>query len=398
MTNFLIRHFVKDADDTKSETVRGQYGRLSSFVGIGCNVALFFCKFLIGTISGSVSITADSVNNLSDAGSSVVTLIGFKVSGKPADEGHPFGHARAEYIGGLAVAFMILMLGVEFLRSSAAQLVRPEPVEISLAALAALALSILVKLWMCAFNRTVGRKIDSAALLATAQDSLNDAISTSVVVIAAAVAKLTSWQLDGAMGVLVALFILYSGLKIANETVSPLLGQSPPPDLVDAIEGRVRAHREVLGVHDLMVHSYGPQNWFASLHAEVDAREDILRSHDLIDNIEREVLEEMGVHLVIHLDPIVLDDPEINDLRDFVSGCVRQLDKTFTMHDFRLVRGKTHSNLIFDVSIPAGCKLQDKEIRDRLQKSIGKREPDYYTVVTIDRSYISTNGKRPQLG
>lgn len=393
MTEFLIRHFIKDSGQPGDPRVRGRYGLLSSLVGICCNAALFLCKFLIGTVSGSVSIMADSVNNLSDAGSSVVTLIGFRISGRPADEGHPFGHARAEYIGGLIVSFMILLLGVEFLRSSFLKILHPEPVTISALALFLLLLSVLLKVWMGLFNRRVGKRIDSAALLATAQDSFNDVITTSVVLLAAALAKFTGLQIDGYMGVAVALFILYSGLGLARETVSPLLGQAPDPGMVQALEKKITSYEEVLGVHDLVVHSYGPGNWYASVHAEVSAKEDILKSHDVIDNIEREVLAGMGVHLVIHLDPVVTDDPAINELREFVRGKLRAIDPALSMHDFRVVFGETHTNLIFDVVVPVGFRQSDHQLGEQIQRAVGELDPGYYyTVVTFDRSYTSATG------
>ncbi|MCI8622847.1 MAG: cation transporter [Provencibacterium sp.] len=398
MKEWLIRRTVRDSERVEDAAVRSRYGMLSSVVGILCNLLLFAAKFLIGVLSGSVSIMADSVNNLSDAGSSVVTLIGFKVSSKPADEGHPFGHARAEYIGGLAVAFMILLIGVEFFRNSLDRILHPQALEIRALTLLVLLLSIAVKLWMGSFNRYIGRRISSAALLATAQDSFNDVLSTGAVLLSLIVVRFTGWQLDGWMGLVVALFILWSGIGIARSTVSPLLGQSPPPELVEEIEHKVRAYPDVLGIHDLVVHSYGPRNWFASLHAEVSAAEDILDSHDRIDNIEREVGEELGLHLVIHMDPIVVDDPLVNELREYTAGCVRRLDPALSMHDFRLVRGQTHSNLIFDVTVPPGYPMSDQELAAVLEKNIADFDPNYYAVITFDRSYVSSTSKRVDLG
>lgn len=390
MTGLLIRLFVERGGKDGKAVPRGRYGLLSSLVGISCNAVLFVIKFLIGTLSGSVSIMADSVNNLSDAGSSIVTLVGFSVSEKPADEGHPFGHARAEYIGGLAVSFMMLVLGVEFFRTSLARILSPQELDISLAAIVVLALSILLKLWMASFNRFVGRRIDSTALLATAQDSINDVLTTSAVLAATIVSKYTGLLLDGWMGVLVALFILWSGFLVARDTISPLLGTSPPAELVKSIQDKVRSYDNILGMHDLMIHSYGPERWFASLHAEVDAKRDILKSHDLIDNIEREVLESLGVNLVIHMDPIVTDDPVLNELHQLVERGVKKMNPQISVHDFRMVKGDTHSNLIFDIALPAGFLKNDAEICEQVEDILKACDDKYYAVITVDRSYVSS--------
>lgn len=394
---WLIRTAIRDSGQVDNPAVRGRYGLLSSAVGICCNLLLFLGKLMIGLLSGSVSIMADSVNNLSDAASSVVTLIGFRVSGKPADADHPFGHARAEYIGGLVVAFMILLIGIEFFKTSLERILHPQSLEVSMLTVTVLILSIAVKLWMGAFNRHIGKTISSAALLATAQDSFNDVLTTGAVLLGTLIAHFTRWQLDGWMGLAVAIFILWSGFGIARSTVGPLLGQSPPPELVEDIMREVRAYPDILGVHDLVVHSYGPNNWFASLHAEVSASENILVSHDLIDNIEREAGERLGVHLVIHLDPIVVDDPLVNELRDHVRQYVQQLDPALSMHDFRLVRGQTHSNLIFDVTVPPGYHMSDSELCAALEKKISELDSSYYAVITVDRSYVSSIPKRVEL-
>ncbi len=387
---WLIRMAVKERENAEEAALRERYGLLSSAVGIVCNLLLFAGKFLIGAFSKSVSIMADSVNNLSDAGSSVVTLIGFKVSGKPADADHPFGHARAEYIGGLVVAFMILLIGIEFSKSSLERILNPQPLQASAAAVLVLLLSIAVKLWMGSFNRYIGKKISSVALMATAQDSFNDVLTTAAVLLSLLLSHFTRWHLDGWMGLAVAFFILWSGFGIARDTVGPLLGQSPPHELVEEIEKRVRAYPGILGVHDLVVHSYGPRNWFASLHAEVCATDDILQSHDLIDNIERDVGEALHIHLVIHLDPIVMDDPALNELRAYTARCLQEIDPILSMHDFRLVRGQTHSNLIFDVTVPPGYRLSDRQLSRQLEEKIAELDAHYYTVITIDRSYLSS--------
>lgn len=381
MTKLLIRLFVPSPD---SPEARGRFGLLSCVVGIICNALLCIVKFLIGSLAGSVSIMADSVNNLSDAGASVVTLIGFRVSGKPADEDHPFGHARAEYIGGLIVSFMILLLGVTFLRSSLEKIFHPEEVDLSLPAMILLGISVLVKAWLSSFNRYMGKRIGSAALLATAQDSLNDVISSAAVLVSALISVWTGFSLDGWMGVAVAVFILFAGFGIARDTVGPLLGQKPPEELVSQLEAMVRSYPGILGMHDLLVHSYGPGQMFASVHAEVDAADHLLQSHDLIDNIERDVLSQMGIHLVIHLDPIVIDDPLVNKLRIMANQCVQSLDAGLTMHDFRLVIGETHSNLIFDINVPFGCRLSDQQIVERVSKLVRQYDNRFFPVITID--------------
>ena len=291
---------------------------------------------------------------------------------------------------------MILLIGIEFSQSSLQRILHPQPLAVSPAAGLVLAFSIAVKLWMGSFNRHIGRKISSVALLATAQDSFNDVLTTAGVLLSLLIAHFTGWQLDGWVGLAVALFILWSGLGIARDTVGPLLGQSPPPELVEKIEQAVRAYPGILGIHDLVLHSYGPNSWFASLHAEVSAAEDILHSHDLIDNVEREVGERLGLHLVIHLDPIVTDDPIVNDLRDFTRRCTQQIDPALSMHDFRLVRGQTHSNLIFDVTVPPGYKQSDQELCAALEKKIGELKENYYAVITIDRSYVSSTHRQDQ--
>lgn len=393
MTNLLVRIFVKEYDKTGKPAVRGRYGLLAGFVGLACNVLLFSLKFLVGVIFGSIAIIADAVNNLSDAGSCIVTLIGFKMSGKPADEEHPYGHARVEYIAGLVVSFSILLLGIQLIGSSVQKIFKPEAVEFSWLSIAVLCMAILVKLWMGLFYRKVGKTIDSMAILANSADSMNDVYATTAVLVSALVGKMTGWQLDGYAGTLVAIFIIISGIGLVRETLNPLLGTAPAQELVNKIEDKLHGYEGVLGTHDLMVHNYGPQRCFASVHVEVCAKEDILKSHDMIDNIEKDFAEDLDIHLVIHLDPVVTDDEETNHMRDVVQKILQELDSRLSMHDFRMVKGNTHSNLIFDVAVPPRYRMSDKELREVIDTQVKADYPDYFTVITVDRSYTSTTGR-----
>lgn len=390
MINQLMKWFIKDYQEVNRPIVRMRYGKLAGFVGIISNLLLFILKILIGTLFSSISITADAVNNLSDAGSSVITLVGFKISSKPADEKHPYGHARAEYITGFIVSVIILLLGLELVKSSYQKIINPDPINFSYLTVVVLIIAILAKLWQSIFNRTLGNRISSTALVATSMDSMNDVMTTASVLLAAVFAKLTGIQIDGYMGVAVALFIIYSGLKLITVTLNPLLGLAPDIDLVYALEKRILSYEGVLGIHDLVVHSYGPDKSYASVHVEVPAHQDLLESHDLIDTIEREICVESNIHLVIHMDPIVTDDETTNTLRQQVREIVTGIDPALSMHDFRVVMGKTHSNLIFDVVVPAAYKTSDVELRETIQQEILKNYPTYHSVITLDRKYTST--------
>ncbi len=385
MTKFLLRQFVKNYDDKDDKKVRGAVGRLSGVVGILCNLVLFAGKLIVGTVAGSVSITADAMNNLSDASSSIVTLLGFKLAEKPADENHPYGHARFEYLSGLAVAAMIVIIGFELAKTSLEKIFHPEAVEFSLPVALVLLGSIAVKLWLSIFNGKLGKHIDSATLRATAADSRNDAISTAAVLSAALIERLTDWRIDGVMGLAVALFILYSGAALAKDTISPLLGEAASPELRDLIVDVVKSEPKVLGFHDLMVHDYGPGQRFASIHVEMDQEEEPLVCHELIDNLERECLEKHNVHLVIHYDPVVTGDTELDRLRGVVQELLAEQDTRLTLHDFRMVRGTGHTNLIFDVVLPSDLTGSEKAIRQRLERALSERENGtYYTVITFD--------------
>ena len=387
MTNLLLRLFVKNYGDTQNSQVRSAVGSLSGFVGIGCNVLLFLLKLLVGTLAGSVSITADAMNNLSDASGSIVTLIGFRVADKPADEHHPYGHARAEYLSGLAVAALILFIGFELAKSSVEKIVNPAAVAFSGLTAAVLLASIAVKLWMCLFNRKLGKLIDSTALLATSADSRNDCVATSAVLLAAVIEHFLDIRIDGFMGMGVATFILYSGIQLAKETISPLLGENADPELREKIVDYIRQQPKVLGYHDLMVHDYGPGQRFASLHVEMDHREDPLECHERIDDMERECLRSHNVHLVIHYDPVITDDPELQRLKQEVSRLLQQRDERLSLHDFRMVQGKRHMNLVFDVALPSDLRGKEAAIRQGIEDTLNEEGPMVYHVkITYDNA------------
>ena len=360
-------------------------GRRAGAVGIGANVLLFVGKMVAGILSGSVSITADAMNNLSDASSSIVTLLGFKLAEKPADEDHPFGHARFEYLSALAVAVMILFIGFELAKTSVSKIITPEKTEFTWIVAVILVGSIAVKLWLSFYNRRLGRKIDSDALLAAATDSRNDVIATAAVLLSAVVEYFSGWQVDAWMGLGVALFILYSGIGMAKATVSPLLGQAVDPELRSQILDEIQSEPKVLGYHDLMVHDYGPGRRFASVHVEMDRREDPLLCHEIIDNLERECMDSHGVQLVIHYDPVVTDDPELDRMRERVGGILRGIDDRLGVHDFRMVASGGHTNLIFDITLPCSLTGQEKEIKKELDTQLNEgSQVTYYTVITFD--------------
>jgi len=387
MTSFLIRLFVKEDPQTDSPALRSAIGSLSGAVGIGCNVLLFLVKLLAGTLSGSVSITADALNNLSDASGSIVTLIGFRVADKPADEHHPYGHARAEYLSGLGVAVLILFIGFELVKSSVSKILFPSAVSFTGLTAAILVFSIAVKLWMSLFNRRLGKLIDSTALLATAADSRNDCVSTAAVLLAGLIEQLWDLRIDGWFGLGVAAFILYSGFQLAKDTISPLLGENADPELRSKIVDYIEAQPKVLGYHDLMVHDYGPGQRFASLHVEMDHREDPLDCHELIDDMERECLRSHNVHLVIHYDPVVTDDPELTRLKLETQRLLQQQDERLSLHDFRMVQGRRHMNLVFDVALPNDLQKHGEQLRQNIENALNEEGPMVYHVkITFDNA------------
>ena len=385
MTQLLLRLFVKGYKDPTDSRVRSRIGKLSGVVGIVCNLLLFVFKLAVGILSGAVSITADAMNNLSDATSALVTFVGFKLAEKPADADHPYGHARYEYLSGLAVAGLIVVIGFELAKTSVEKILNPAEVLFSLPVCIVLVGSILMKLWMGLFNRRLGKMVNSTALLATAADSRNDAISTAAVLVAGIFGTAFGWKIDGWMGLAVALFILYSGVMLARETISPLLGENASPELKEQIAQLVSSVPEVLGYHDLMVHDYGPGQRFASMHVEMDQSADPLTCHELIDNLERACLQQLQVNLIIHYDPVVTDDPEMNRMRQIVQQLLRQQDERICIHDFRMVRGQGHSNLIFDAELPPDLMRRQTQIKRQLDEDLAAAEPGtYYTVVTFD--------------
>ena len=384
----LVRLFIKDCDNVTDPAVRERYGILSGAVGIALNLLLSAGKLFAGLMTGSISITADAFNNLSDAGSSVVTLVGFKLAGQKADDGHPFGHGRMEYLAGLLVSLMILLVGVELGRSSIGKILRPEAVDFSLVSTGILAASILVKLWMGQFNRGLGRKIGSAAMAATAADSISDAVATAAVLAGTLVNRFAHVNIDGWVGLAVAVFILRSGWGAAKDTINPLLGESPDPELVKQLRELVLSHPQVVGMHDLIIHDYGPGRRLCSFHAEVPQDADILDAHDAIDHIEREIKEKFGIETTVHMDPIATADEKINQLRRQVADLARVVEPEMTIHDFRVVRGPTHTNVIFDAVVPHKCRLTDEEVLQRLRQAVSALDPTYQAVIQIDRAYV----------
>lgn len=385
MTDLILRIFVRDHKNTEDPAVRDKCGRVAGAVGIVTNFLLFLMKIIVGTAFHSVSVTADAVNNLTDSGSSVVTLIGFKMASKPADEKHPFGHARIEYLSGVIVSFIVIFLGLQLGMSSIEKILTPEENALTPVALVVLVISILAKLWQCLFYRKVGRMIKSESVEATSKDSRNDVIATSVVLLGAVITMLTGVNLDGYMGAAVALFIVFSGVQLTISTADPLLGQAPEGELVQTITEKMLSYPGIIGMHDLAVHNYGVGRCFASAHCEVDAKNDILVSHDLIDNIERDFSRDLGIHMVIHLDPVIVGDARTDALHCKVQSLVTALYPTVTIHDFRVIWGVTHSNIVFDAAVPFSVKDSDAVITKKLEAEIQKLDPDYRTVVTIDR-------------
>ena len=365
LTKWIISR-IPNHEDVKNERVRSAYGKAASMVGIGCNVLLFAGKLVAGLLSGSVAIMADAVNNLSDASSSLISLLGFKLADRPADAEHPYGHGRFEYLSGMTVAVMILAIGVS---------------------VGVLAASIVVKCWMAAFNTNMGRHIGSTTLEATASDSRNDVITTSAVLLCTMIARLTGLDLDGYVGAAVAVFILVSGVSLIKETLNPLLGNAPSPELVGHIREKLMSYPGVLGVHDLMIHDYGPGRQFASVHVEMSARRDPIESHEVIDGIERDFLKDERLHLVVHYDPVATDDPRVPALRDALSDICTKIHPKMTIHDLRVVQGAAHVNVVFDCVVPYDCQMSETEIRRRMNDELEKEYPGYTCIATLERSY-----------
>ena len=388
MIKLLTKLFIKDHENVTSAAVRRAYGTMCSLYGIFLNLLLFAGKYIAGLISGSVAITADAFNNLSDAGSSIITLLGFAIAGKKPDPDHPFGHGRAEYLAGLVLSGVIILMGFELVKSSFEKILHPEPISSGLLPAVILVCSILVKFYMCLYNRSVGKKINSAAMQATATDSLSDSIATTVVLLSMGISYFFHVNIDGYAGLLVAVFIIYAGFNAAKDTVSPLLGQAPDPEFVQQVADIVTAHPEVVGIHDLAVHDYGPGRVMVSLHAEVSGDGNIFDLHDAIDTAETELKEQLGCIATIHMDPIEADNTEVSQMRAAVAEKLKELDDVISIHDFRMVPGPTHTNLIFDAVVPADYKKSDEELAASIRQHIHQTWPDRYAVVTIDHSYI----------
>ncbi len=389
MVSLLARLFIKDKENTSSPAVRQAYGILCGSVGITLNILLFAGKFLAGLLSNSIAVTADAFNNLSDAGSSLITLVGFKMAGQKPDPHHPFGHGRIEYLSGLLVSVAILIMAFELVRSSVGKILHPQPVDFSLLTTGILLASIAVKIYMACYNRNIAREIDSSAMKATATDSLSDTLSTTVVLISMLIGHFTGLLIDGYCGVLVGLFIFYAGYDAARDTISPLLGQPPNPDFVKNVERIVLSYEPVLGIHDMVVHDYGPGRVMLSLHAEVPADGSLILLHDTIDNIEHRLHDELHCEAVIHMDPVVTDDDRTNHIRQKVTDILKNTYPEICFHDFRVVEGPTHTNIIFDIVVPFDYRKTDEEITDFLKDEIRRLDDSYFAVIQLDKAYAS---------
>ena len=387
MISILSKIFIKDANDFTSPAIRRAYGTLCSIVGIFLNVLMFAGKYIAGTIANSVSITADAFNNLSDAGSSIITLLGFRLAGRKPDLDHPFGHGRIEYLSGLAVSVLIILMGFELLKSSVSKLIHPEPVEASLLAGGIMVAAILIKVYMAFYNKTIGKKIDSAAMVAVAADSLSDTISTLVVLISMILSRFIDFPIDAVAGIFVAILILKTGFDSVRDTVAPLLGQAPDPKLIKQIETIVMKQEHVVGIHDFIVHDYGPGRLFVSLHAEVPGDIDIFELHDEIDNAEFELRDVIGCEPTIHMDPIDVNNEHLVELKEKVAVILKEYDETLTFHDFRMVPGETHTNLIFDVVVPAKYKKPNSQVNNDLKEIIHSKL-DCFAVIMVEQSYV----------
>lgn len=387
MTKLLIKLFIKNSDKTSSPAVREAYGVLSGSVGIFCNICLVIMKFIIGSVTNSIAITADALNNLSDAASCIVTIFGFKASGKPADEDHPFGHGRIEYICALAVSFLILMMGFELAKSSVTKIFKPEEIIFENAAVAILIVSITVKVWMSFFYKKLGNAINSSVLRATSADSLSDTVSTGVTLVSLLISHFTKLNLDGYIGTAVALLILWAGVGILRDTIGPLLGETPSKKLVEDIEKTILSYDEVIGIHDLIIHNYGANRSFASVHAEIPSDIGFLKAHDAIDNIEIAIKRKFDVSISIHMDPLIVDDERINRLKELTLQTVKEIDESLNIHDFRVVDGPTHTNLIFDLVRPHHFKIKDDELSLSVNEKIKEKDEAISCVITVECSY-----------
>lgn len=386
---FLAKFFINDHQNTGDKVVREKFGKFAGIVGIISNIILCGMKMVIGLISGSIAIIADSVNNLVDASSSIITLIGFKLAAQPEDEEHPYGHARIEYITGLAISMLIIFVGLQLLKSSFDKVLHPDPLEFDITIVIILVIAIAIKIWQSIFNISIGKHIKSVAILATGTDSRNDVIATSAVLVSILIGKAFNLQLDGYMGCLVALFIIWSGIQLIRETSSPLLGEAPDEDLVSAIAEKVKSFDGVIGIHDLVVHNYGPGRSFASMHIEVDSKSDIMESHDMIDRIEHTIMQELKIEFTAHMDPVEVDNPHISELYQVIKSIITPLEGVKGLHDLRIIPGNTHTNVIFDLVLENKCKLKEDEIRSLIQTRIQDINPSYFVAITFDKGYTT---------
>ncbi len=387
MTKLLIKLFIRDSENTVSIPVRTAYGTLGSVTGIVVNLILAVAKYIVGIISGSISVTADAINNLSDAGSSIVSLFGVKLSAKPADKGHPYGHGRIEYISASIVAFLVLLMGVELLKGSVEKIANPQPVQFNVISLVVLLLIIGAKLWLGMFNKKLGKKINSAPMMAVMKDSFSDCLATAVAAASIVISAFSSINIDGYLGVFVAGFILLAGFNILKETMAELLGKPPEKEFVEAIESKILSYDLVVGVHDMIIHDYGPQRRFASAHAEVPADADMMDCHDVIDLIERDIYAQFGLLISIHMDPIIVNDERINELRRMTNDIAKEICEEMSIHDFRVVDGPSHTNLIFDLIVPHKYELSNQEICKLIDDKLSKIDERYFTVITVEHSF-----------
>lgn len=387
MTNLIIKNFVKNYENYEDPEVRGAYGKLAGWVGIIMNLLLFALKFFAGLLTKSISITADAINNLSDSASSIISLFGFKLAEKPADERHPYGHGRYEYISALTVTAIILVIGFELLKSGVEKLINPTPLEFNIVSVVILFFSVTAKLWLSLFNVKIGRKINSKVLLATAEDSRNDCISTVAVIISLLVSYLFKINIDGIVGIFVAIFIIYSAITLICDTLGTLLGTPPELEYVENIHNKIMAFDGVLGTHDMIVHDYGPGRCFASVHVEVAAEEDVLKSHDMIDNIERYFLKEENLNVIIHMDPIITKDEKVGELRKLISNHLKGINETLGIHDLRVVPGPTHTNIIFDCVIPHSLDISEDYIKEEVENLLNKNFENHFAVITFEKNF-----------
>lgn len=387
MTKLLVRLFIKNSENYSDKKVRTAYGVLSSITGIVLNLILAGAKYAAGVISGSISITADAINNLSDAGSSIVSFFGVKISAKPPDKDHPYGHGRVEYISAFIVSFFVLFMGVELLKDSVGKIINPEPVKFSFLSLAILIISILCKLWLGIFNKNLGKKINSAPMMAVMKDSFSDCLATGVAAVSIIVSAFSNINIDGYLGVVVAVFIFIAGFDILRETLGDILGRPPEAEFVEEITEKIMSYPHVCGVHDMIIHDYGPSCRFASVHAEVPSDEDIMELHDIIDGIERDIYNEYGMLTSIHMDPVVINDERINELRKITQDAVARIDEQLSIHDFRVVEGPSHTNLIFDVLLPSDMKCSNREICQKIEDELSKIDERFFCVITVDHAF-----------